>query len=82
MNIKIFLDLEELVQSYLERTVDENSCPMWLCVQCGKTSNKLGNIRDHIEARHIEGLQLKCHFCLKTLFFCDFGGEKVNFPDI
>ena len=59
------LDLEAMVHTYLERVV-EDSVPVWRCRECGKTSSKLGNIRDHVESNHIDGLQLNCQFCLKT----------------
>jgi len=60
-------DLEALVQSYLERSVDEiTGSHLWVCRQCGKTSAKLGNIKDHIEANHIEGLKLVCHLCMRS----------------
>ena len=63
----LFLDLEALVQSYLERSVDEvTGSHLWVCRQCGKTSAKLGNIKDHIEANHIEGLKLVCHLCMRS----------------
>lgn len=61
------LDLEALVQSYLERSMDEvTGSPMWICKQCGKTSAKLGNIRDHIEANHIDGPRRVCQICMRS----------------
>ena len=61
------LDMEALIQSYLERSVDEvTGSHLWICRQCGKTSAKLGNLKDHIEANHIEGLKLVCHLCMRS----------------
>ena len=65
--IWLSLDLEALVQSYLERSMDEDTgSPMWVCRQCGKTSAKLGNIRDHIEANHIDGPRRVCQICMRS----------------
>ena len=35
------------------------------CTVCGK-EGKLSNIRDHIEANHLEGVSIPCNFCEKT----------------
>merc|ERR1719228_2402621 len=58
-------DLETLVESFVGRSVNEKNTPVWQCLQCGKTSGKLCNIRNHIEARHIESLKLACQTCEK-----------------
>jgi len=36
-----------------------------ICTVCGK-EGKQSNIKDHIEANHIEGLSIPCNFCEKT----------------
>ena len=60
-------EMEALVQSYLERSVDELTGRLhWLCRQCGKSHQNYGNLRDHIEAKHIEGPRLVCQLCLKS----------------
>ena len=60
-------EMEALVQSYLERGVDELTGRLhWLCRQCGKSHQNYGNLRDHIEANHIEGPRLVCQLCLKS----------------
>ena len=60
-------EMEALVQSYLERSVDELTGRLhWLCRQCGKSHQNYGNLRDHIEANHIEGPRLVCQLCLKS----------------
>ena len=60
-------EMEALVQSYLERSVDELTGRLhWLCRQCGKSHQNYGNLRDHIEAKHIEGPRLVCRLCLKS----------------
>ena len=40
----------------------------WICKVCGK-EDKLINIRNHIEANHLEGLlSPPCDFCDRTFF--------------
>eukprot|EP00092_Neocalanus_flemingeri_P033748 GFUD01036693.1.p1 GENE.GFUD01036693.1~~GFUD01036693.1.p1 ORF type:complete len:350 (+),score=84.02 GFUD01036693.1:85-1134(+) len=58
-------DVESLVKSFMKKTVDEVNKTVWECVQCGKVSKFSTNIKDHIEANHIEGMQFECHYCLK-----------------
>jgi len=59
-------DLQSLVHSLLERTVDVLNLPVWQCSACGKTSNKSTNLRDHIEANHNPGFFTNCATCFKT----------------
>jgi len=58
-------DVENLVKSFMKKTTDEFNATVWQCVQCGKVSKVSTNLKDHIEANHIEGLQFECHHCLK-----------------
>ena len=37
----------------------------WICKVCGKEDKPI-NIRNHIEANHLEGLSLPCDFCDRT----------------
>merc|ERR1712129_368420 len=36
-----------------------------ICTVCGK-EGKFSNIKDHIEANHLEGVSIPCNFCEKT----------------
>ena len=56
------LDLE--IAWMMERGEDK----LWTCKLCGKkaTSGGKPDMRDHIEANHIEGIQHCCDFCGKT----------------
>jgi len=58
-------DVESLVQSFMKKTTDEFNTSVWQCLQCGKVSKVSTNLKDHIEANHIEGLQFECSKCLK-----------------
>ena len=42
-----------------------NGKPIYNCAVCGKEGEK-GNVRQHIEANHIEGRSVACNFCEKT----------------
>ena len=39
---------------------------VYVCQMCGKEGRVTTQIRDHIEANHIEGISLPCNFCEKT----------------
>jgi len=58
-------DVETLVRSFMKKTTDEFNTTVWQCVQCGKVSKFSTNLKDHIEANHIEGLQFECAQCRK-----------------
>lgn len=69
--LKTFVDLsfiaavDKMVQSFVWKTTDSFGSLVYQCTQCGKTSKVVTNLKDHIEASHIEGLNLECHVCLK-----------------
>ena len=42
-----------------------NGKPLYKCKVCGKEGEK-GNVRQHIEANHMEGISIPCKFCEKT----------------
>ena len=58
-------DIEALVQSIMTKTIDVDNSSIWQCVQCGKTSKFSTNLKDHIEAHHLENLQIGCSICSK-----------------
>ena len=59
------LAIDKMVQSFLSKTTDETGASMYQCIECGKISKVCTNLKDHIEATHIQGLQLECHLCFK-----------------
>ena len=61
----IILDVEGLVRSFMKKTTDEYNTTVWECVQCGKVSKISTNLKDPIEANHIENMQLECPCCMK-----------------
>ena len=61
-------ELEEKVKSMMGKS--QNNLPNGrqkadVCKICGK-EDKSNNIKDHIEANHIEGIAIPCNFCNKT----------------
>ena len=62
------VELEERVKSMMEKsqnkTVD-GSCLAHLCKVCGK-EGRGRDIKDHIEANHLEGIIIPCNLCEKT----------------
>jgi len=60
-------DVDEVLADYMKKVVDENQAQLWQCVECGKTSCYITNIKDHIEAKHLEGFQFQCPECPKIV---------------
>ena len=63
-------DLEELnnqLVSMMVKTSGVGACrnPLYKCTLCGKEAEK-NNLRNHIEANHMEGISLPCNQCEKT----------------
>ena len=60
-------ELEERVKSMMEKS--QNKLPDGrkadVCKVCGK-EDKTTNIKDHIEANHLEGIAIPCNLCNKT----------------
>ena len=47
----------------MRKTEDHSNYPVWECLQCGKITKQSTNMKDHIEANHIPGLQFECPKC-------------------
>ena len=63
-----FLELDTQIKSMIgssQNTMSNGKIKAYLCKVCGKEA-KYQNIKDHIEAHHIEGLCLPCNSCEKT----------------
>jgi len=58
-------DVDALLASYMQKITDENLVHMWQCTECGKTSRYITNLKDHVEANHLEGLTYSCPVCQK-----------------
>ena len=61
-------ELDEKVISMMEKTENRNvhGQPIYQCTLCGKKS-KNGQLKEHIEANHLEGVSIPCHLC-QTMF--------------
>merc|ERR1712129_422459 len=67
-NISDVQELDEQVNSMMKKS--ENLCKSgskkaYTCTVCGKEGQGR-DIKDHIEANHIEGVSLPCNYCDKT----------------
>ena len=58
-------DLNEKVRSMFNSTRRDGQ-GVYVCQVCGKESKYPTNIRDHIEAHHVEGISLACNLCEKS----------------
>ena len=65
-------ELNEQVETMIIRgenmLCDSNKKPVksFICKVCGKESGQKINIKDHIEANHLDGVSIPCNFCEKT----------------
>ena len=63
-------ELDEKVKSMMEKTNKQmpsgtKMAYVYICNVCGKEGAGIA-IRDHIEAKHLEGVSLPCNLCEKT----------------
>ena len=61
-------ELEERVKSMMEKSQNEapsGNCKAHRCKVCGK-EGRGSAIKDHIEAKHLEGIVIPCNLCDKT----------------
>ena len=58
--------LDEQINAMMTKTSvkDHHRMALYVCNTCGKKS-KHANIRDHIEAKHLDGILVPCNFCEK-----------------
>ena len=67
----LLAELDANVKSMMEKgqnMISYGKGKMWtgkMCKVCGK-EDQIVSIRDHIEANHLEGIDLPCNFCEKT----------------
>ena len=59
--------LEEKCKSMMEKTFkkDKDGNVLYSCATCGKEA-KNNNLKNHIEANHLEGISIPCNFCEAT----------------
>ena len=48
------------------KVLDSNNQHVWKCLECGKISKYITNLKGHVEANHFEGLQFNCGLCPKV----------------
>ena len=60
-------ELDEKCNSMMEKTLKKmaNGLPLYKCVACGKEGVN-GNLKEHIEINHLEGIFIPCNLCEKT----------------
>ena len=59
--------MDAVLAEYMRKVIGENQTQLWQCVECGKTSSYITNIKDHIEAKHLTGFQFECSECGKIV---------------
>ena len=60
--------LNETINTLMEKCSekDTNGRTKYRCKECGKENSYSNNIRQHIEATHLEGVSIQCSQCEKT----------------
>ena len=61
--IEIPIELDEQISTMMHKA---DGSTEWTCSVCGKDSKQKANIRQHIEANHIEGVSHPCNQCEKV----------------
>ena len=58
--------LDEQINSLMTKSSRKNirGMPIYICNVCGK-EGKHSQVRDHIEAKHLEGISVPCNYCEK-----------------
>ena len=47
------------------RLLDSTGCRVWQCSECGKLGKK-GDLKKHIEAKHMTNTKIDCPICRKS----------------
>ena len=60
-------ELENQTTSMMVKTASKSASghPLYRCTSCGKEA-KIANLKNHIEANHLEGISIPCNQCEKT----------------
>ena len=58
--------IDEQINSLMTKSssLNKNGLPIYVCNDCGK-EGKHSQVRNHIEANHLEGISIPCNFCEK-----------------
>ena len=59
-------ELDEKCNSLIDKFCPLDGKTYYICKVCGKKVGHKGNLKHHIEAKHIEGLAIACNFCEKS----------------
>lgn len=66
-NLRIILELEELIAPLIAFDGESDPSKPWLCAECSKTFKKRDHLKDHIEGNHITGLSFSCPYCCEAI---------------
>ncbi len=76
MSISVTDDLDKMINSLLGR-----SGPAWFCKACGKETFNKSNIKNHVEAHHVESAGFacsQCSFVCKTRYSLYFHKKRIH----
>ena len=58
----LFAALDSMIESKMGK-VENGSCGSWFCLECHYESSIKGDVKNHIEAKHIEAAATSCDLC-------------------
>ena len=60
-------ELDQKCNSMMEKTLKKRAdgLPVYRCIVCGKEA-KSGDLKNHIETNHLDGISIPCNICEKT----------------
>ena len=60
----LFLDDQDgQIAEQIVKRCDENGQAIWQCLNCGYTSKKQYNVKEHVRVKHLGSPEFKCDFC-------------------
>ena len=63
--VKSFQEIDEKIKSLIEKGDSFEKETNYFCKVCGQRGVK-NSLKDHIEAKHLEGTSLPCNLCVKV----------------
>ena len=59
------MPVSAVVESLMLKQMHDNGLNMWTCTECGHATKDKGDLRKHVEAKHIQNNGFTCIHCGK-----------------
>ena len=72
-------ELDRKCNAMMEKTLKKRAdgLPVYRCIVCGKEA-KSGDLKNHIETNHLDGISIPCNICEKTFRSRDSFGKHLR----